>query len=538
MMCSVRASFAQASLVAAHRRLLAVALQDPRNSMFLLVSESCIPLYHPGLLWAQLMAESHVSRVADGVYNTRRWSKKMETAFLTAQRFQKSDQWVSLTRMHAEVAAYDEHVWTMFNQYCKSQVRPRTRAARTSSSQHSTAQRSTSHPSRRNAAAALRPARMLCSCGVAEPPGGVCRASVRRGGATGRRVQVACDTTHPNYGRTCVADEHYIASLLAAYGMDESRDGIGELTYVDWSSRDGPWHPRTFYPGNAAASIHAMRARSPSAKCAAHSPSATPPFMQVCNVRLFVEAAPKPQYAFVPHAVLHVVLEKQHVAGARVRWGSDAWPWCSLPCGVRIRRAVVAAIALLGKRGMMCRCAEGFEASLASIKTVFAIDGVCRQPAPDSGEPAAMATAGPARRLQASVEDTSDESVEWAGEARRGEYQDEVELGESAGRGLKLSRWKRRKSKIVKQIQPGITETSVKEMGRQRETIHLRRALDIQRAMAGNLRAAGWLGGYEPMRMNCPLLGRRVSADAVSDFAAQAWRCDGLGFDPTCLQNA
>lgn len=122
--CRVKASFAQASLVAAHRALLADALQDPRNSMFLLVSESCIPLYHPALIWAQLMAEAHVSRVADAVYNSRRWSAKMQTPYLTAQRFQKTDQWVSLTRMHAELAVHDEHVWPMFKMYCKSQVQP------------------------------------------------------------------------------------------------------------------------------------------------------------------------------------------------------------------------------------------------------------------------------------------------------------------------------------------------------------------------------------------------------------------------------
>ena len=30
--------------------------------MFLLVSEVCVPLHHPALMWSQLMAESHVSR--------------------------------------------------------------------------------------------------------------------------------------------------------------------------------------------------------------------------------------------------------------------------------------------------------------------------------------------------------------------------------------------------------------------------------------------------------------------------------------------
>lgn len=84
-------------------------------------------------------------------------------------------------------------------------------------------------------------------------------------------VQEACGTQHPNYGHTCVADEHYIATLLAVYSLDQSRDGIGELTYTDWSSADGPWHPRTFHPGHAPGAIQAMRGRSNHAKCAPSS---------------------------------------------------------------------------------------------------------------------------------------------------------------------------------------------------------------------------------------------------------------------------
>eukprot|EP00892_Ulva_mutabilis_P004681 jgi/Ulvmu1/2585/UM014_0036.1 len=369
----VRASFAQASLVAAHRRLLTVSLQDPRNSMFLLVSETCIPLYHPAIIWAQMMAEAHISRVADGVYNSRRWSKKMETEALTAQRFQKSDQWVSLTRMHAEVAANDAHVWTMFKQFCKSQV--------------------------------------------------------------------ACDTEHPNYGHTCVADEHYVATLLASYRMDESRDGIGEMTFVDWSSKDGPWHPRTFYPGNAPAAIRAMRARSAHAKC---------------NV--------------------------------------------------------------------------GFQETLASVKTVFNIRSVCDGP---NEEPDDTTAEWPARRLSG----VQEEGIVGAGVGEYAAAAEEIGLRSvGAERGLKVKRWKRkRKRQPVKQIQPGITETAIKEIGQSRENLHAWRGVEMQRHMQANLRASGWLGAYEPMRMNCPLFGRRVSGQAVSDFAAQAWRCDGLGFGASCL---
>jgi hypothetical protein len=120
--CRVETGFAQPGLVDAFRQLLRAALMDRRNSMFLLVSEACIPLYHPALIWAQLMAESHVSRVAEGQHNMVRWVPEMETPALKMEHFQKSQQWTSLTRMHAELAAYDEHVWTQFRRFCVTQV--------------------------------------------------------------------------------------------------------------------------------------------------------------------------------------------------------------------------------------------------------------------------------------------------------------------------------------------------------------------------------------------------------------------------------
>jgi hypothetical protein len=53
--------------------------------------------------------------------------------------------------------------------------------------------------------------------------------------------------------------------------------------------------------------------------------------------------------------------------------------------------------------------------------------------------------------------------------------------------------------------------------------------------MIANLEETGWLGSFVPMHTTCPLLGRRVAAEAVSEFAAVAWRCDGLGYSWECL---
>lgn len=46
----------------AERRLLAAALADPRNQRFVLLSETCAPLYPPHVLHSQLLSEAR-SRV-------------------------------------------------------------------------------------------------------------------------------------------------------------------------------------------------------------------------------------------------------------------------------------------------------------------------------------------------------------------------------------------------------------------------------------------------------------------------------------------
>jgi hypothetical protein len=60
----------------------------------------------------------------------------------------------------------------------------------------------------------------------------------------------------------------------------------------------------------------------------------------------------------------------------------------------------------------------------------------------------------------------------------------------------------------------------------------------LHHAMLRNLARGRWLGEYEPLAMSCPLIARRVPPSAVSEWAAAAWDCDGLGFSWSCLQAA
>ena len=74
-------------------------------------------------------------------------------------------------------------------------------------------------------------------------------------------TQIACQKNSPHHGHICVADEHYVASLLSAYKMRDTFDRVGMFTFVDWKSVGG-WHPKTFYPGDSLQSLYAMRSRS------------------------------------------------------------------------------------------------------------------------------------------------------------------------------------------------------------------------------------------------------------------------------------
>jgi hypothetical protein len=101
--------------------MIVEALTDPLNAKFVMVSETCVPLYHPALIWAQLMAEGPLSRVGDEPVESQRWTAVMETPHFTRSHFRKSSQWVTLSRAHAEIVGLDQHVYSQFRMYCRTQ---------------------------------------------------------------------------------------------------------------------------------------------------------------------------------------------------------------------------------------------------------------------------------------------------------------------------------------------------------------------------------------------------------------------------------
>ena len=60
--CNVQVTWGHISMIDAARNLLAVALADPLNQKFMLLSETDIPLYPPTVVYIQLISEP-LSRV-------------------------------------------------------------------------------------------------------------------------------------------------------------------------------------------------------------------------------------------------------------------------------------------------------------------------------------------------------------------------------------------------------------------------------------------------------------------------------------------
>eukprot|EP01026_Neomeris_dumetosa_P069926 TRINITY_DN6940_c0_g1_i10.p1 TRINITY_DN6940_c0_g1~~TRINITY_DN6940_c0_g1_i10.p1 ORF type:complete len:574 (+),score=51.01 TRINITY_DN6940_c0_g1_i10:3-1724(+) len=121
-------AFAQHMMVEAEMALLREALRDVSNHKFVLLSENCVPLRPPEVVWAQLMSErsSRVDacRHERGPLNLYRWKKQMRTDYLSKKHWRKSQQWFVLNRPHAELVVRDSHVSEMFKRYCWSYYDP------------------------------------------------------------------------------------------------------------------------------------------------------------------------------------------------------------------------------------------------------------------------------------------------------------------------------------------------------------------------------------------------------------------------------
>ncbi|CAH2048002.1 unnamed protein product [Thlaspi arvense] len=115
---SIEAIWGESSMIAAERLLLASALEDPSNQRFVLLSDSCVPLYDFGYIYRYLM--SSPKSFVDSFLDTkdRRYTMKMFPV-IPKEKWRKGSQWISLIRSHAEVIVNDDTVFPVFQKFCK-----------------------------------------------------------------------------------------------------------------------------------------------------------------------------------------------------------------------------------------------------------------------------------------------------------------------------------------------------------------------------------------------------------------------------------
>ncbi|KAH0985924.1 hypothetical protein GBA52_013101 [Prunus armeniaca] len=183
----------ESSMIEAERLLFATALEDPANQRFVLLSDSCVPLYNFSYIYNYLMASprSFVDSFLD--VKEGRYNPKMSPN-IPKQKWRKGSQWIALVRSHAEVLVDDEVVLPAFRKFCKRR-----------------------------------------------PP-----LDARKG-----KLNIKLQKQH-----NCIPDEHYVQTLLTMSEREDELERR-TLTYTLWNNsatktESKGWHPMTFTHSNAA----------------------------------------------------------------------------------------------------------------------------------------------------------------------------------------------------------------------------------------------------------------------------------------------
>lgn len=109
------------SLCDAERRLLANALLDMNNERFVLVSESCIPLYNFSIVYHYLMKSVHsfIGAFDDpSPYGRGRYNGNM-APLVDISQWRKGSQWFEVSRKVAVSIVEDTKFYPKFEQFCR-----------------------------------------------------------------------------------------------------------------------------------------------------------------------------------------------------------------------------------------------------------------------------------------------------------------------------------------------------------------------------------------------------------------------------------
>ncbi|KAK9276871.1 hypothetical protein L1049_006408 [Liquidambar formosana] len=111
----------RASMIDAERRLLANALLDVSNERFVLLSETCIPLFNFSTIYNYLLYSNYSflssfdepRRIGRGRYNKRMWPT------VSLSEWRKGSQWFEIHRKLAIEIVSDITYYPVFREYCK-----------------------------------------------------------------------------------------------------------------------------------------------------------------------------------------------------------------------------------------------------------------------------------------------------------------------------------------------------------------------------------------------------------------------------------
>lgn len=189
---SIQVLWGESSMIQAERLLLSAALEDPANQRFVLLSDSCVPLYNFSYVYNYIMVspKSFVDSFLDA--KEGRYNPKMSPK-IPREKWRKGSQWVTLVRKHAEVIVDDDVIFSVFKRYCKRR-----------------------------------------------PP-----IDTRKG-----KLNLKLQKQH-----NCIPDEHYVQTLLALHGLEGELERR-TVTYTLWNQSvtktdNKGWHPMTFSYANA-----------------------------------------------------------------------------------------------------------------------------------------------------------------------------------------------------------------------------------------------------------------------------------------------